>query len=72
MTINKDNSSIPMFKTHKSMEKKQIRVTNQNRGKRIRYEENDNTTFKCNTNRNELSIIQNSMKITNITQLNPK
>ena len=44
--VNKGNSSISLFEIHKSIEKKkkQIWVTNQNWGKHIKCEENNDTT----------------------------
>ena len=53
IVIYKGNSSIPLFKTRKSMDKKlnrgnkpKLRETHQTQ------EENNDTTLKCNTHRN--------------------
>ena len=56
-----------MFKTHTSIEKNKSGSQTKNRGKRIKYKKNDDTTLKYNTHINELSIRQNPMRITNIT-----
>ena len=56
-----------MFKTHKSIEKNKSRSQTKTEGNALNIKENDDTTLKCNTHRNELSIRQNPMRITNIT-----
>ena len=67
--VNKGNSSIPLFKTHKSMDKKQ------NRGNKLKLRETHKykrrTTTQhynvTNTHKNGPSIRQNPTRITNIT-----
>ena len=54
--MKKDNSSIPLFISHTSIERKQIRITNLNR---IKQRNNRNTKVQkkkrqCNTYRKEL------------------
>ena len=68
---NKANSSMPLLETHKSIEKNKsgLQTKTEGNASNITGEQrhNRNTTLKCNTHRNELSIRQNLMRITNIS-----
>ena len=60
--LNKGNSSIQLFKTHKTIEKNKSGLNTKTKGNAsyIKGEQrhNRNTTLKCNTLRNELDKIR--------------
>ena len=70
MLSNKGNSTIPLFKSPKSIERKQIRITNLNRGKRINYKreitKQQNIEVHKNTNANATYLETNNLITTAI------